>query len=437
MSERAAVIGVGRIGAVTAVGLAHLGHEVTGIDRDEGRVAGLSAGQLREREPGLRAALQTALAHRGLTFSRSAARSAFGVAFLCVDTPPLATGEPDLRQVFAAAEDAATLLRRGGTLVTRSTVTVGTGDRLVAHLAQIGRSDVAVVHAPEFLREGTAWEDFREPDRLVFGADRLEDAAAVAALFENLDRPVFLTSRRTAELAKYAANAFLAMSISFANEMSDLSATVGADESAMFAILRADRRIGKHAYLTPGLGFGGHCLPKDTAALEHLATMHGRPMPLLHATRQLNAGRIGAAVAWLRDGLAGLNGKRICLAGLAFKPGTDDTRESPALHLARLLALEGVTVTGFDPEVALDGPFVTSRHSLLEAAEGADALVIAHANAAWRELQPDDVAHAMRGRLVFDAPAILDAPAWRRAGLRLNRPEKGGRRRHPAPAGRR
>lgn len=420
MSERIAVLGVGRIGAVTATGLAHLGHAVRGIDRSETRLEHLSAGNLPEREPGLRSALRSALRFRDLTFSRQGEAGQYSFAFLCVDTPPLPSGEPDLSQVFGAATDAAPLLRAGGILVTRSTVPVGTGDRLSSRLAAAGRADVRVVHAPEFLREGRAWEDFREPDRLVFGGDG-EAAERVADLFDGIACPVFVTDRRTAELAKYAANAFLATTISFANEMADLCAAVEVDSATVFQVLKADRRVGPHAYLTPGLGFGGHCLPKDTAALEHLAAGHGQWMPQLHATRTVNRGRIGAAVAWLRVELGGLDGRRVCLAGLSFKSGTDDLRESPALHLARALQLEGVEVAAYDPEAALPSDALACADTLLDAARGADALVFTHNDPAWRGVATDAIAEVMAGRLVFDAPGVLDPEPWLAAGFKLNR----------------
>jgi UDPglucose 6-dehydrogenase len=415
-----AVLGVGRIGAVTAVGLAHLGHRVVGIDRSADRVAALARGIVAEAEPGLLSALRNARRYRRLEFSVEAAPGMFDLAFLCVDTPPLVTGEPDLSQVFAAARDAARLLRPGGILVTRSTIPVGTGDRLAAMLEREGFPRLAVVHVPEFLQEGQAWEGFREPDRVVIGAEDEESARATAALFTGLGCPLVIVSRRTAELAKYAANAFLATTISFANEIDDLCAALGLDSAPILGIVKADRRVGPRAYLSPGLGFGGHCLPKDTAALAHLALTQGVPMPQLAGTRQVNAGRNGRVAAWLRRALGSLDGRRICLLGLSFKPGTDDTRESPALNLARMLALEGAEIIGWDPHTRGPLPFVAVSADQDDAIRGADAIVVTHNWEGWRRLVPSDVAALMAGDAIFDGPGVLDHAAWAAEGLRIN-----------------
>lgn len=417
MTARVAVVGVGRVGAVTAVGLSHLGAEVLGVDRSPSRVAQLRSGRVAEMEPGLRAALKSAGRFRNLTFETGPSGGDFDFVFLCVDTPPLPTLEPDLTQVFAAAEEAVPLLRPGGILVTRSTVPVGTGDRVEALLAEAGRPDVPVVHIPEFLREGRAWEDFRTPDRIVIGANAPEASRAAAGLFASLPCPRIEVDRRTSELSKYAANAYLATSISFANELADLCGAVGVEAEAVFDILRADSRIGRQAYLSPGLGFGGHCLPKDTAALEYLGLVHGLSMTQLSATREVNGRRSARVVAWLRDVLGGLIGRRVAILGLAFKPNTDDLRESPSLHLARMLGLERATVTGWDPLVQPDVPFLQRAGCMDEALEGADALVIAHAWPGWRSLNPVAVAPLMRRLVVYDAPGVLDRSAWRDAGF--------------------
>jgi len=414
-----AVVGVGRTGVVTSVGLAHLSHYVTGIDRNEQRIQQLASGDLPETEPGLRSALRSALRHRNLAFAGPGGDATFDIVFLCVDTPPLNHYELDLSQVLGAAAGAAAIVREGGIIATRSTIPAGTGDRIASLLCSLGRPDVAVVHVPEFLREGHAWEDFREPDRIVIGGEspavqRIED------LFRGLGSPVFRTSRRTAELAKYAANAFLATSVSFANELADISDSAGAEARHVFDIMRADRRIGPHAYLSPGLGFGGHCLPKDITALERFGAGHGRATPLLQAARQVNRARIDGAVAWLRAALGGLDRRRICLLGLAFKPGTDDTRESPALQLARALALEGADVSGWDEFVKTPPPFVTLAESVPAAAEGADALVVAYAAPRWSALDPLMLGTAMRQRVLFDPALALDRPAWTAAGFVTN-----------------
>lgn len=421
-TQEIVVVGVGRIGAVTAVGLAHLDLSVTGFDRSASRIAELRSCEIPEAEPGLRAALRSAARYRSLTFTMEARESTFDLAFVCVDTPPTETGAADLSQVFRACQTAAALLRPHGTLVTRSTIPIGTGDRIAAMLAKSGHSDIDVVHVPEFLREGRAWEDFRMPDRVVIGAESDAAATRVARIFEQLERPLIITNRRTAELAKYAANAYLATSISFANEVSDLSLAMGIDASDVFSILRADRRIGEQAYLTPGLGFGGHCLPKDTAELEQAAQRHGLHLPQLSATRTTNARRAGNAVAWLNDALAGLDGKRIALLGLSFKPGTDDVRESPSLRLASILRGQGAQVAGWDPNVrSLDAPYVELAPSTEAALADAHAIVVAHGWQGWGNLDPVKLGETVALKLLYDAPGVLDPDLWRAAGWRLNR----------------
>jgi UDPglucose 6-dehydrogenase len=420
MTVSIAVVGVGRIGAVTAIGLAHLDHDVTGVDRSEERLAQLATGVLPESEPGLRAALRSALRYRQVRFAASLEPESQDILVLCVDTPPHASGMPDLSQVMAAMESHLPALRRDGIVITRSTVPVGTGDRLVALARHLRRFDIEVVHVPEFLREGTAWEDFREPDRIVVGGIGTQAIERVAALFSPLEERIVRCDRRTAEFAKYAANAFLATSISFANEMDDLCQELGVGSGAVFDILRRDQRIGPRAYLAPGLGFGGHCLPKDTAALEHLAGMHGLHTPLLSAVRAINGRRTGHAVAWLRRRLGELDGARICIAGLAFKRGTDDVRESPALALAQALAAEGVRVAGWDPIVGEIPSYIERFESLDDAVAGADALVLTGASSQWLLLNPAGIASRMRRRVVYDVAGALDADAWATAGFAIS-----------------
>jgi UDPglucose 6-dehydrogenase len=419
MRHRIAVLGVGRIGVVTAIGLAHLGHHVVGIDRSASRISALQAGDLGEAEPGLRTALETARRHRSLRFGLSLDAQSYGHVFLCVDSPGGPHGEPDLTQVRAAAHDAARILAPHGILVTRSTVPVGTGDHIQRRLATDGRPDVRVVHMPEFLREGHAWEDFREPDRLVIGGDDDVAVGRTAGLFESIQCPVFRVSRRTAEFAKYAANAFLATSISFANELGDLCTDVGATSREVFDILRADRRIGPQAYLRPGLGFGGHCLPKDTEALQHLGDIHGRPLLQLQATRVVNSSRLGLADAWLRRTLGSLDGRTICIAGLAFKSGTDDLRESPSIALAHILSTQGALVTGWDPMVNNVVPGIDRFPAFEYALAGADALVIAHLPPAFG-LEPGWVRATMTGNAIFDPSRLLDPAPWVTEGFAIS-----------------
>ncbi|MGE3074088.1 MAG: UDP-glucose/GDP-mannose dehydrogenase family protein [Dehalococcoidia bacterium] len=414
------VVGVGRIGAVTAVGLSHLLSDVVAVDVNANRIRELAAGHLSEAEPGLRAALKSANRIRRIRFTTDVADATFDLAFLCVDTPPEADGSPNLRQIFDAAHYAAAHLRPRGIVVTRATVPPGAGDRLTSALKAIGRSDVQVAHVPEFLREGRAWEDFREPDRLVIGANSPNVAQRVRRVFSELPCPVFETDRRTAELAKYAANAYLATSISFANELSDLGADLGADVHQVFEILKADRRIGPGAYLAPGLGFGGHCFPKDTAALEYAGATRGMPMRQLAATIAVNQRRVPSVQNWLRGVLGNLDGRRIAIAGLAFKPATDDLRESPALRLANGLRAEGASVAGFDPLVTCAPPGICLAANLTDAIEAADGLVLSHSGEWFAGLPLPQLAQVMRTPVVYDAALAFGDLPWHEHGIVTN-----------------
>jgi UDPglucose 6-dehydrogenase len=419
--DRVAVIGAGRIGAATAVGLAHIGWRVDAVDCRPERVEALASGSMAEPEPRLQDVLRSVLTNGRLAILHRPRTAAYKVVLLCVDTPALPSGEADLRQVIAAAQESVDAVGEGGVIVTRSTVPPGTGDRLLYELRSLGRSDIEVVHLPEFLREGHAWEDFTCADRIVIGGESCAAIERVKRLFVLLGRPLIVTDRRTAELAKYANNAFLATSITLANEISDVASVVGADIAQVVEILRADRRIGPRAYLTPGLGFGGHCLPKDTAALEYLARQHGLDLTQLKATLQINERRPFEAAAWLERALCGLCNRTICLAGLAFKPGSEDLRESPMLRLARILAAEGAEVAAWDAGVHQPPSGVRMGLDIEDALLNSDALVIGQSGCEWRELEPQAVRSLMRRAVVYDAVGVLDAGRWAAAGFISNR----------------
>jgi UDPglucose 6-dehydrogenase len=416
-----AVIGAGRIGAATAIGLAHIGWRVDAVDCRPERVAALASGNMAESEPRLQDALRSVLANGRLSILGRTRSCAYKVVLLCVDTPALPSGEADLRQVMAAARESTDAVGTGGVIVTRSTVPPGTGELLQNELRALGRADVEIVHLPEFLREGHAWEDFTCADRIVIGGESCAAVERVKSLFVLLGRPVFVTDRRTAELAKYANNAFLATSVSFANEISDVASAVGADIAKVVEILRADRRIGPRAYLTPGLGFGGHCLPKDTAALDYLAREHGRDLMQLRATLQVNDGRPFEVASWLERSLCGLGNRKICLAGLAFKQGSEDLRESPMLRLAKILAAEGAAVSAWDSGVHQVPAGVRLGLDIEDALLDSDALVVGQSGHEWRELEPLAVRSLMRRRVVYDAVGVLDAGRWSAAGFKVNR----------------
>jgi UDPglucose 6-dehydrogenase len=419
---KVAVIGCGYVGSVTAACLASLGHRVVGVDVDESRVQRLDRGELPFVERGLPELVRRERNAARLSFTAhaSSAVADADAVMISVATPATPAGKADLAQLWHAADVVAPSLRADATVVTRSTVPVGTGDILEARLraASTWRGDV--VANPEFLREGTAVHDFLHPDRIVLGGHR-RSALTVERLYETIGAPVFHLDRRSAEMVKAGANAMLAAKISLANELADLCERTGADARTVLPAIGADERIGS-AWLGPGLGWGGSCLPKDLAALIATGAAAGHGTPLLRAVDDVNRDRIELAVRKLGGRLGGLAGGRIALVGVAFKDGTDDIRCSTPLALAAELLDAGCAVAASDPNVGelpprwrdvelTDDPYV--------AATRADALVVTVASGVARTLNPRTLASRMPGRVVFDAPNVLDAGAFADAGFDL------------------
>lgn len=432
-----AVVGTGYVGTVTAACFAWLGHQVTGVDAVRPRVAQLSSGEAPFYEPGLDALLREILPTGRLSFTDDMAAGLDGaqVVFVCVGTPRGAGGLPDLSQVEAAARAMAPHLPPGIVVASKSTVPVGSGDwvrALFEDLDPDGERGVSVVSNPEFLREGSAIEDFLHPDRVVVGG---EDPArrAVAALYEPVlaqsfpgGRPVvrpqlLCTDLPSAELLKYAANAFLAMKISFANEIAVLCEHVGADVHQVLPAIGADQRIGP-AFLAPGLGWGGSCFGKDVAALIATALEYGEQMSLLRAVVDVNAAARAGVVRRLQQHLKRLKGRRVAVLGLSFKPGTDDLRDSPAVDVVRSLLRAGCSVSVHDPVVKVlpeDLAAVRVASDPYDAARRADAVVVATEWQQYEELDLDALAEVMAGDLVLDGRNVLDAEAVRASGLTL------------------
>jgi UDPglucose 6-dehydrogenase len=406
-----AVIGTGHVGLVTCVTLAHLGHDVAGLDVDVEKIGVLFRGEAPFYEPGMQDLLTEGLASGNLRFGTRPADVLPGaeIVFICVGTP----ADPDGEANLAAVENAAIAIARhadpGAVVVEKSTVPATTGDRLL-HTLQRERPDAAfhVVSSPEFLREGSAVSDALEPDRLLVGADDERGFEAMRALYAPLIRSgtrLIETDRRTAELSKHASNAFLAAKISYANALARICELAGADVRAVTEVMGADPRIGPD-FLDAGLGYGGYCFPKDVAAFERLASRLGYRFTLLTEVARINDAAIDAAVEKLSEIVWNLPGKRIGILGLAFKPGTDDVRLSPALRLADRLLELGVEVTGYDPQAgsnakaALPGMLVTADPYM--AAEGAHALVLA---TAWEEFRSLDLAR-LRKSVAY--PVMVD-----------------------------
>ncbi|QFZ16099.1 UDP-glucose dehydrogenase family protein [Saccharothrix syringae] len=416
--RRIAVVGTGYVGLTTGACLASLGHRVECADVDALKVNRLRAGQVDILEPGLAELVARGRATGGLTFVEGA-RGAVAdaeVVFLCLPTPMGAGGAADLGAVEAVAREIRDVLPRDAVVVCKSTVPVGTSVRLAALL---GREDVAVVSNPEFLREGSAVHDFLHPDRVVVGSDSPRAAERVAALFAGLGAPTVLMDAASAEMVKYAANCFLAMKLSYVNAVAELCELVGADVTSVTEGMGHDRRIGQ-AFLKPGPGWGGSCLPKDAHAMLRVADAVGVDFPLLRATVETNARQQRRVVDKVRRAVGALAGARIGVLGLVFKAGTNDLRDSPALAVAELLALEGAELVAHDPQVDRPLPGMTVVDDPYAAVRGADAVVLLTEWPEFRALDWARVAALMAGSTVLDTRNHLDPDALLRAGLVLD-----------------
>lgn len=405
-----AVVGTGYVGLVTGTCFADLGNKITCLDIDEAKIEKLRQGGVPIYEPGLNELIQRNVKAGRLLFTTSYAEALADAdfVFICVGTPSGVDGEADLRYVKMAAESVAQTMDHPLTIVNKSTVPVGTGDWVadIIHRNQPVAIDFAVVSCPEFLREGSAIRDFMNPDRVVLGSMSQNAADLVAQLHLPLRAPIIVTDLRTAEMIKYASNAFLATRISFINEIATICERLGADVREVAAGMGYDKRIGPH-FLNAGLGYGGSCFPKDVKALEHMALVQGAHPALLHAVMEINRDARRWAVITLRTLLGGtLAGKRIGLLGLAFKPDTDDLREAPAMELAHMLQTERALVSGYDP-VAMEmaaklNPELHLAEDAYELAEGADALIVV---TEWNEFKNLDL---LRIKLSMAQPVIVD-----------------------------
>jgi len=415
-SARIVVVGTGYVGLTTGACLASLGHQVTCVDVDVAKVARLSAGRVDILEPGLAELVSRGLANGRLSFvvgAREAVRDAEGV-FLCVPTPMGAGGSADLRAVEAVTAEIGDVLPAGCALITKSTVPVGTAKRISA---MVGRADVPVVSNPEFLREGTAVQDFLNPDRIVVGSDSAAAAAWVGQLYGDLAAPVVLADAASAELVKYAANCFLALKLSYVNSIAELCERLGADIDLVTEGMGYDRRIGR-TFLKPGPGWGGSCLPKDTSALVKVAESVDYDFRMLTSAIDENIAQRDRVVAKIAGACGGtLAGARIGVLGLAFKAGTNDLRDSPALGVSSVLGALGAEITAYDP--AVSGPIagMTVVDDPYQVAKDADVVVVLTEWAEFRNLDWVAMADAMEGDDVVDTRNLLDPRIILDAGL--------------------
>lgn len=410
------MIGTGYVGLTTGVGFAKLGHNVACVDIDAGKIARLDLGEVPFYEPGVEETLKTVLGEGRILFTTDLASVIAGadVIMLAVGTPPRSTGEADLTALFAAADQVGTLLDHEAVLVVKSTVPVGTNRRVLARVREAmtaaGRESltslVHIVSLPEFLREGTAMRDFFESDRIVIGADDRVSAQIVENLHEGIKAPRVHTSIESAELIKYAANAFLATKISFINEIANLADRVGADVRDIARGIGLDPRIGPH-FLRAGVGYGGSCFPKDVAALEQLSGSNGYTFKLLSSVIEVNARQRDLFFKRILEELGGVKGRRIAVWGLAFKPDTDDVRESAAIDIAQRLCAQGAEVVAYDPKATENAKrvlaeSVTFAPTAVDATMGAEALVVL---TEWPEFR--DVSFATLKDLMLE-PRIFD-----------------------------
>jgi UDPglucose 6-dehydrogenase len=424
---RVTVVGSGYVGLVAGACLAETGNDVVCVDNDEGKIAGLRRGEVPIYEPGLAPLIERNAAQRRLRFDTDLAAAVrhADVIFIAVGTPPGEDGSADLQHVLAVATTIGRHLDRFKVVVTKSTVPVGTAEKVRAAISQAAALDFAVASNPEFLKEGAAIDDFTKPDRVVLGVDdpRAEELLGeLYAPFVRTGSPMLFMDIASAEVTKYAANAMLATRISFMNQIADLCERVGADVTAVRRGIATDHRIGP-AFLFPGPGYGGSCFPKDVKALAATARANGMPTDLLDAVEAVNARQKQVLFGKLAQLVGTLEGATIAVWGLAFKAGTDDMRESPAITLIDALLAAGARVRAHDPQAmavarGLWGDRVSYTDDQYSALAGADALVVVTEWLVYRTPDFDRIRSLLRAPVVVDGRNLYDPARMERLGFR-------------------
>jgi UDPglucose 6-dehydrogenase len=413
-----AVVGTGYVGLVTGTCLAETGNHVTCVDINSQKVAAMQKGQLPIYEPGLELLFHRNIKQERLSFTTDLAQAIADarIIFLALPTPPGGDGAADLSYVLGAAKDIALLIKDYKVIVTKSTVPVGTADKLTAVLKAHTHVEFAVVSNPEFLREGVAVEDFMKPDRVVVGTTDERARKLMGELYGPYVRqgnPIIFMDERSSELTKYAANSFLATKISFMNEIANLCELVGADVDMVRRGIGADERIGKR-FLFSGIGYGGSCFPKDVQALAKSAEENQYDFKILNAVIDVNTMQKKLLVKKLRAYFKGdLKGKHFALWGLAFKPETDDIREAPALYIIDELLKEGATIAAFDPEAmsnvkSLLGDVISYGENQYEVLQDADALLIVTEWSLFRTPDFEVVEKQLKTKVIFDGRNLYD-----------------------------
>jgi UDPglucose 6-dehydrogenase len=412
--SRVAVFGAGYVGLVTGACFAELGHDVAIRDVLPEKIDALRRGEVPIFEPGLEELLRRNDDRLVYTLDVREALDGADFLFICVGTPPTHSGDADLSAVWTVLDELPPDAR--ATVVMKSTVPVGTGEKVRAFLDSRGLGSVGYVSNPEFTAEGTAVRDFMRPDRVVIGAFDSTDGDDVEALHAGIDAATVRTDVNSAEMIKLAANAFLVTRISFINEIANVCELIGADVTQVARGIGLDHRLGPH-FLRAGLGWGGSCFPKDSLSLKQLAANSGYHFQLLNAVIEVNELQKRRVVQKLQKHLGKIRGREIALLGLAFKPNTDDMREAPSLVLAARLLAEGATVRAWDPVARPEIQGVTLCDSPLEAVTGADAAVIVTEWPELRTLASEETRRAMRHPLIVDGRNLLDPAQTRAAGF--------------------
>ncbi len=419
------VVGVGYVGLVTGACFADLGNQVTCLDISKERIEKLARGEMPIYEPGLEEIVARNVAAGRLAFTTEYAQAVPGAdfIFIAVNTPPSMDGEADLQYVRMAAESISQVLSSYAIIVNKSTVPVGTGDAVAEILQARGKKigvDFDVVSNPEFLAEGSAVSDFMQPDRVVLGGTNMAATEKVAQLYLPLRTTIMTTDLRTAEMIKYASNAFLATRVSFINEIATVCEKVGADVKDVAAGMGMDRRIGR-AFLNAGIGYGGSCFPKDVKALTWMAEINGCHPQLLRSVMEINRDMRRQVLGKLRELMGSVRGKTIGLLGLAFKPNTDDIREAPSLEIIHYLQNDSAQVRAYDPvampiarQILRDVSFCNDAYSI---AQGADALVLVTEWNEFKQLDMARIAASMKQKVLVDGRNIYEPDQMRELGF--------------------
>ena len=413
-----AIIGTGYVGLASAVGFAQLGHDVVGIDIDETKVQKLTSGKSPIFEKDIEKFLVKSLKKKKITFSTDYKKiSKAKFVFLCLPTPQLDDGSADTSYILESSKLLSKHISDSATLVIKSTVPVNTWKAVKQVL---NRKDVSIVSNPEFLREGTALEDFFKPDRIVVGCEVEKKAKEVANLYKAKNAKVVITDNTSAEIIKYASNSFLAIKLSFVNEIAAYAESTDANALEVLHAMGLDKRIGKE-FLKPGPGWGGMCFPKDVSALKESAREKNVPIPLLDAALESNLKAHARIVKKISDALGGsLKDKKVAVWGLAFKANTDDTRFSPAISVVELLIAAGAKVTAFDPVVKhVKGLAIDVKSEIVQSVENVDAVVVLTEWQEFKSIKPEVIGKAVKQKIIVDSRNLLDKSKWEKQGFRF------------------